>query len=250
MTPGIAVALAAAVAIGLALGLLGGGGSILTVPILVYLAGVEPKTAIAMSLAIVGASAAVGLIPHARRGNVRWRTGLIFGAAGMAGAYTGGRIGAFLPDAILMGAFALMMIATAIVMLRPRSISGPPQPLAKRPIAKIIAEGTAVGLITGLVGAGGGFLVVPALVILGGLTMPAAVGTSLLVIALKSGAALAGHLATINWTLTLAITALAIAGSLIGARLACHVNPHTLRKAFGWFTITIGTGVLAGQLLH
>ncbi|NUT33418.1 MAG: sulfite exporter TauE/SafE family protein [Hamadaea sp.] len=254
MTLGIAAALAAAVAIGLSLGLLGGGGSILTVPALVYLAGVEPKQAIAMSLFVVGVTAAVGLIPHARAGRVHWRTGLLFGGAGMAGAYAGGRLAVFVPATVLLGAFAVMMIVTAVAMIRRRA--GRPSPEGhipdRRPIGRILAEGVAVGLVTGLVGAGGGFLVVPALVLLGGLSMPAAVGTSLLVIAMKSGAGLAGYLAdvSIDWPLTLAVTALAVVGSLAGARFTGKVNPEALRRAFGWFVIVMGAGVLAGQLTH
>jgi uncharacterized membrane protein YfcA len=254
MTAGIAAALVAAVAIGLSLGLLGGGGSILTVPALVYLAGVEPKSAIAMSLFVVGVTAAVGLIPHARARRVHWRTGLLFGAAGMVGAYAGGRIAAYVPSGILLGGFAVMMIVTAVAMLRRRRGNEPlPAPRAaagRRPVGRIFAEGVTVGLVTGLVGAGGGFLVVPALVLLGGLSMPEAVGTSLLVIALKSGAGFAGYLSSvsIDWKLTLAVTVLAVLGSLAGARLTGKVNPDTLRRAFGWFVIVMGAGVLAGQL--
>jgi uncharacterized membrane protein YfcA len=249
---GVVAALTAAVAIGLSLGLLGGGGSILTVPALVYLAGVDTKQAIAMSLFVVGVTAAVGLVPHARAGRVQWRTGLLFGAAGMAGAYAGGRLAAYVPGTVLLAAFAVMMIVTAVAMIRRRN-AAPREPHshpARRPIGKILAEGVAVGLATGLVGAGGGFLVVPALVLLGGLSMPAAIGTSLLVIAMKSGAGLAGYLASvsIDWPLTLAITALAVAGSLAGARLTGKVDPDTLRRAFGWFVIVMGAGVLAGQV--
>jgi uncharacterized membrane protein YfcA len=250
MSIGIAAALAAAVLIGVTLGLLGGGGSILTVPVLVYLAGISAKPAIAMSLFVVGVTAAVSLIPHARAGRVQWRIGLLFGVAGMAGAYAGGRLAAYIPGSILLIAFAAMMILTAVMMLRPRKEPTRAPAAGRRPVGKILAEGAAVGLVTGLVGAGGGFLVVPALVILGGLSMPAAIGTSLLVIALKSGAGLAGYLSTvtINWPLTLAITALAVAGSLAGARLTGKLNPTTLRRSFGWFVIVMGVGVLAGQL--
>ncbi len=244
--------LAAALMVGLALGGLGGGGSILTVPVLIYLAGVDPKPAIAMSLVVVGVTAAVALIPHARAGRVHWRTGLLFGGFGMAGAYAGGRIAAFVPANVLLAGFAVMMLVTAVAMLRPNRTAAPAAAAVhRRPLAKIAIEGAAVGLITGLVGAGGGFLVVPALVLLGGLSMPAAVGTSLLVISLKSGAALAGYLhsVAIDWPLTLSVTALAVAGSLIGARLAGRADPGALRRGFGWFVIVMGLGVLTGQLL-
>jgi uncharacterized membrane protein YfcA len=252
LTPAIGLALAASVLIGLALGLLGGGGSILTVPVLVYLAGVEAKPAIAMSLVVVGVTSAVALIPHARAGRVRWRTGALFGAAAMAGAYAGGRLAAYIPGSILLIAFAVMMLITAIAMLRSRrgATAPPQQPGARLPVAKILAEGVAVGLATGLVGAGGGFLVVPALVLLGGLPMPIAVGTSLLVIAMKSAAGLTGYLHTvsIDWLLTAAVTAVAVLGSIAGSRLAGRVDPALLRRAFGWFVVVMGVGVLAGQL--
>jgi uncharacterized protein len=249
MSLAIVATLAAAVAIGLALGGLGGGGSILTVPALVYLAEVDPKPAIAMSLVVVGLTSAFALIPHARAGNVRWSTGLLFGGAGMAGAYGGGRLAEFIPAGVLLAGFAVMMVITAVAMLRPREVPAE-QEARQPPWLKIFAEGAAVGLVTGLVGAGGGFLVVPALVLLGGLSMPVAVGTSLLVIALKSGAAVAGHLhsVSIDWTLTLAVTALAVVGSLLGARITRNVPPGALRKGFGWFVVVMGVGVLASQI--
>ncbi|GAA1653672.1 sulfite exporter TauE/SafE family protein [Saccharothrix algeriensis] len=252
MSAAICLALAASVLIGLMLGLLGGGGSILTVPVLVYLAGVAPKPAIAMSLVVVGVTSAVALIPHARAGRVRWRTGLLFGAAGMAGAYGGGRVAQYLPGGVLLTAFAVMMLVTAIAMLRTRPRSTRPHGESGRPlpVLKILAEGVAVGVATGLVGAGGGFLVVPALVVLGGLAMPAAVGTSLLVISMKSAAGLAGflHSVSIDWRLTAAVTAVAVIGSLAGSRLAGQLPPDLLRRAFGWFVIVMGTGLLASQL--
>ncbi|MFC3492628.1 sulfite exporter TauE/SafE family protein [Glycomyces rhizosphaerae] len=252
MTAALAATLAAAVVIGLLLGLLGGGGSILTVPVLVYLAGIEPKAAIAMSLFIVGATALVALGAHARAGRVQWRTGVLFGAAGMAGAYAGGRIAEYLPGAVLLTGFALMMVLTAVAMIRrckqcEANAEAVPR---RRPVLKILAEGAAVGMFTGLVGAGGGFLVVPALVILGGLSMPLAIGTSLLVIAAKSFAGLAGYLhsTTIDWPLTLGMTALAVVGSLIGGRLVGRIDPAVLRRAFGWFVAVMGVALLAGQL--
>ncbi|MEU5878669.1 sulfite exporter TauE/SafE family protein [Spirillospora sp. NPDC047279] len=247
----LALTLAGALAVGVSLGLLGGGGSILTVPLLVYVAGVETKQAIAMSLFVVGATAFAGLLPHARAGRVRWRTGLLFGAAGMTGAYVGGRLAAFIPAGVLLGAFAVMMAVTAVAMLRRRpaasgSQAGRP---AARPVPRILAEGVTVGLVTGLVGAGGGFLVVPALVLLGGLPMPVAVGTSLLVIGMKSFAGLAGylHTAQLDWPLTLAVTGAAVLGGVAGSRLAGRVNPDRLRQAFGWFVLLMAAFVLAGQ---
>ncbi|MEU8119203.1 sulfite exporter TauE/SafE family protein [Spirillospora sp. NPDC049024] len=242
----LALTLIASLAIGVSLGLLGGGGSILTVPILVYVAGVEAKQAIAMSLFVVGATSLAGILPHARAGRVRWRTGLLFGGAGMAGAYAGGRLAEFIPGGVLLGAFAVMMAVTAVAMLRSRRT--PTGTHADRPIFRILAEGVTVGLVTGLVGAGGGFLVVPALVLLGGLSMPVAVGTSLLVIAMKSFAGLAGYLSSvhIDWPLTLAVTAAAVLGGLAGSRLAGRVDPQRLRQAFGWFVLVMA-GVVVSQ---
>lgn len=250
MSAGLVLTLAASVAIGVALGLLGGGGSVLTVPVLVYLAGVEPKSAIAMSLVVVGVTSAVALVTHARAGRVQWRTGALFGAAGMAGAYAGGRVAEYIPGSVLLIAFAGMMLITAVAMLRSRHGTTAPDQHQPLPVAKILAEGVAVGLATGLVGAGGGFLVVPALVLLGGLPMPIAVGTSLLVIAMKSFAALGGYLhsVTIDWRLTAAVTAVAVAGSFAGGELAGRIDPALLRRTFGWFVVVMGVGVLAGQL--
>jgi uncharacterized membrane protein YfcA len=245
----IGLAVALAVLIGVALGLLGGGGSILAVPLLVYVAGLDPKEAIATSLLVVGTTSAVALVPHARAGRVQWRTGLLFGAAGMVGAYAGGRLAAYLPGELLLVAFALMMIATAVAMIRGRR--GPAREShVDHPVPRVLLDGVVVGLVTGLVGAGGGFLIVPALVLLAGLPMPVAVGTSLLVISMKSFAGLAGYLASvqIDWPLALAVTAAAVVGSLVGSRLTGLVHPDTLRRAFGWFVVAMGVVVLVEQV--
>jgi uncharacterized membrane protein YfcA len=239
-----------AVGIGISLGLLGGGGSILAVPLLVYVAHLPAKEAIATSLLVVGATSAVGVLPHARAGRVRWRTGLIFGFAGMTGAYAGGRLAAYIPGTVLLAGFALMMLATSVAMIRGRRPKpGKPVP-HELPVLHVIADGIVVGLVTGLVGAGGGFLVVPALALLGGLPMPVAVGTSLLVIAMKSFAGLAGYLSTIHidWPLAAAVTTAAVLGSLAGGRLAGRIPETILRKAFGWFVAAMGVFVLAQQL--
>jgi uncharacterized membrane protein YfcA len=239
-----------AAGIGVSLGLLGGGGSILAVPLLVYVAGLPAKEAIATSLFVVGTTSAVAVLPHALAGRVRWRTGLIFGLAGMTGAYAGGRLAAYVPGGILLTAFALMMLATAAAMIRGRRSSTAKPIPDELPILRVIADGIVVGLITGLVGAGGGFLVVPALALLGGLPMPVAVGTSLVVIAMKSFAGFAGYLSTVDvhWGLTAAVTASAVLGSLAGGRLAGHIREDILRKAFGWFVVAMGVFVLAQQL--
>jgi uncharacterized membrane protein YfcA len=251
MSVAFALTIALAVAIGVSLGLLGGGGSILAVPLLVYVAGLPATEAIAISLLVVGVTSGVGLIPHARAGRIRWRSGLLFGAAGMAGAYAGGRLAAVIPATMLLTGFALMMFGTAVVMIRGRR-DAPDRPVPpERSAAQVAPYGAAVGLVAGLVGAGGGFLVVPALVLLGGLAMPTAVGTSLLVIALQSLAGFAGHLATttVHWGLTAAVTAAAVGGGLLGARLVDRIQPDRLRRWFGWLVVAMATLVL-GQQLH
>lgn len=246
----LALAIVLSLGVGLSLGLLGGGGSILTVPILVYVAGLAPKPAITTSLLVVGVTSLAALVPHARAGRVRWRTGLVFGAAGMAGAYGGGRLGEHVPGTVLLIAFGAMMLATGIAMLHgrrsPRTATVP----SELPVARAVAYGAAVGLVTGLVGAGGGFVIVPALALLAGLPMPSAVGTSLLVIAMNSFAGLYGYLHSveISWRLALGVTAAAVAGSVVGSRLADRIPQEVLRKAFAWLVLAMSGLVLAERL--
>ena len=248
----IVIALALAALVGVSLGLLGGGGSILTVPILTYVLGMPPREAIAASLFIVGATSAVSMIGHAKAHRVRWKTGLLFGVAGMAGAFAGGILGGFIPGAILMVLFALMMIVTATAMIRGRKNQAPESTDAERKpaLARILLDGFLVGIATGLVGAGGGFLIVPALNLLGGLPMAIAVGTSLLVITMKSFAGLGGYLFSVqlNWPIVLAFTATAIAGSFAGVALAGRVPERALRKGFGIFVLVMGAFVLVQEL--
>ena len=244
----IALTVALAVFVGISLGLLGGGGSILTVPLLAYVAGLDPKEAIATSLLVVGVTSAVGAITHARAGRVRWKVAAVFGAAAMAGAYGGGRLATFIPGNVLLIAFALIMIMAAVAMLRGRKDIGD-ESVGPLPIGKILLQGATVGVISGLVGAGGGFLLVPALALLGGLPMPVAVGTSLVVISMQSFAGFAGHLAgeTIDWKLAGMVIAAAVVGSVIGGLLTSKIDPATLRKAFGWFVLAMAALVLAEE---
>ncbi|MGX7829599.1 sulfite exporter TauE/SafE family protein [Actinokineospora sp. 24-640] len=245
----VVLTVALAVVVGITLGLLGGGGSILMVPLLVYVAGMGTKEAIAASLVVVGVTSAISVVGHARQGRVRWRTGLLFGVAGMAGAFAGGLVGGHLPGPVLMGVFAAMMIATAVAMIRGRRAPVPATAHAQLSTVRVLVDGVVVGLATGLVGAGGGFLVVPALTLLAGLPMTVAVGTSLLVIAMKSFAGLAGYLATvpIDWALTGTVTAAAVAGSFVGNRLVDRIPADALRRGFGWFVLAMGAFVLAQQ---
>jgi uncharacterized protein len=245
--PVVTIALAAVV--GVALGMLGGGGSILMVPLLTYVGGLEAKQAIATSLLVVGATSAVGAIGHAHAGRVRWRVGLIFGVAGMAGAYGGGLLAGLVTGRALLVGFAITMSVAAVAMLRGRGAGAAPSDQHRASTPRLAALGLAVGVVMGLVGAGGGFLLVPALVLLSGLYMPAAVGTSLVVIALQSGAGLAGHLVDtpIDWRLAGLVTAVAVIGGLIGGRLTARVDPDVLRQGFGWFVLAMSSLILAQE---
>ncbi len=257
----IALAAFLSIFIGAAVGLLGGGGSILTTPLLVYVLDFTAKEAITASLFVVGVTSLFGLISHARAGRVQWRTGLIFGAAGMTGAFIGGQVGSHLPGTLLLGAFSVMMGVTAVAMIRGRkSIKSAHH--KGLPVFRIIFDGLVVGLVTGLVGAGGGFLVVPALALLGGLPMPIAIATSLLVVSMKSFAGFAGYAlqfgngsfvslnpeTEINWSLTLIVTAGAVIGALIGSRMVGKIHPDKLRKGFGWFVLVMAVFVLSQQI--
>ena len=248
----LVLALALATLVGVSLGVLGGGGSILAVPILRYVVGLEAHQAIALSLLVVGSTSVAALIPHALRGRVRFRTGFIFGVAAMSGAFLAGRLAHLIPAPVLLLAFALMMVATAVAMLRGPSAKAVAASgaHAELPILKVLLQGTFVGAITGLVGAGGGFLIVPALVLLGGLPIELAVGTSLVVIALNSFAAFAGvaSTVTIDWVMGAAISAAGVVGSIGGGLVAHRVHPKALRVAFGWFVIAMALFILGQEL--
>jgi len=244
------VAAALALLIGLSLGLLGGGGSLLTLPMLVYVLDVEPGQAIASSLLVVASTALVSAVVHARAGNVDYRTGALFGAAGMAGAFGGGRLAGHLPGNVLLAAFAAVMLAAGLAMIQPRKGGAAAAPPGHVSIVRILAAGAGAGAVAGLVGAGGGFLVVPALVLFGGLDMRRAIGTSLLVIALQSFAGYAGHVThtSIDVPLTAQITGLAILGSLAGARLARRLRAETLRCGFAWLVLAMAVFMLWRQV--
>ena len=246
----LVVAAVLSVLIGVTLGLLGGGGSMLTVPMLIYALHVEPRSAIATSLLVVGVTSAVGALAQARSGRVRFRTGLLFGVAGMAGAFIGGRGAHLLPPRVLLLAFAAMMFATAVAMLRGRAKVVEPAAHVDVPVARVLVQGAAVGALTGLVGAGGGFLVVPALTLLGGLPMTLAVGTSLLVIAMQSLAGFLGYLGYVAIDPLLAglVVGASVVGVLIGGRLAGRVPQPLLRKAFGWFVLAMALFLVIKQV--
>lgn len=240
-------------AVGLLLGLLGGGGSLLLVPLLIYGGGFPVKSAIALSLAVVGATSLIAVLRHARQGNVCWRNGVAFGLSGMAGAFGGGRLAGFVPENLLMILFSLMMLMTALSMLFGRRLrpgletpAGAPCP-TRIHLPAVLFDGLLVGVITGLVGVGGGFVIVPALNILGGLGMRAAIGTSLLVIGMNSLAALLGYSghAPIDFETVGLLTAVTIPASLLGHRLSRLFPAQWLRVGFGVCAL-----VLAGFLLQ
>ncbi len=244
--PLLVLALALASIVGLSLGLFGGGGSILMVPLLSYVAGLPAKEAIATSLLVVGATSAASLIPHARKANVRWKQGMVFAATSMLGAFGGGLLASGIPAQLLMLGFAIIMLASARGMIRGRKNTGS----ATQPLWLSAPVGLGIGMVTGLVGAGGGFLLVPALALLAGLSMQQAVGTSLLVITLNSITGLAGQLNSValDWRLAAGLATTAILGSLIGARLSRRIDERALRKGFGYFVLAMGVFVLSQEL--
>jgi uncharacterized membrane protein YfcA len=242
-----------AIAIGVSLGLLGSGGSILTVPVLVYLVGQDEKVAIAGSLFIVGSIALAGSLQFIRAGFVNWRTVAIFGVPGMAGTYLGAAIAAYVSGLTQLALFAVVMLLASYLMLRPIKLTAGSR--APRALWKIAGDGIAVGIITGLVGVGGGFLIVPALVLLGGLSMHHAVATSLVIIALKSYSGfykyldvLGEHDLRLDWPVLWLITVLGIAGSIVGSRLARRVHQDRLKRWFGYFLVVMGIYILARSL--
>jgi len=236
--------LAFAGVIGLALGLLGGGGSILTVPVLVYALGVAAKPAIAMSLPVVGLTSLVGAAAHWRLGNVRLPTAAPFGVLAMGGAFVGARLSVFLDGATQLLLLAVVMLAAAVAMLWSRGGDGRERSEATSPVRWTLLAPVAigVGVLTGLVGVGGGFLIVPALVLLARVPMRQAVGTSLLVIALNSAAGFGGYIGTIDidWAFLARFTAVTIAGALVGAAMASRVPVSALRRAFAVFLLVVG----------
>ena len=251
---GIGLALAAL--IGVALGLMGGGGSILTVPIFVYVLGFGAKEAIALSLAVVGAVSLAGVVGHWRAGHVRPRVAVTFGLVAMLGTYAGARLAVLVSGGVQLVLFAAVMLVAAYFMFRDRDVtegeSATAQPVPAHEDSPwvryglIVVEGRGVGVLTGLVGVGGGFLIVPVLVLLAGLTMKEAVGTSLLVIAMKSAAGFYGYMGQVEvpWAFLALFTAVAITGILLGTYLIRYVSQAGLRRAFALFLVVMGSAIL------
>jgi uncharacterized protein len=237
--------------VGLTLGLVGGGGSILTVPILVYALGESVHLATGTALAIVGANALIGAWEHRRAGRVRLPVALAFAGAGSVGALGGSWLNYLAPARLVLIGFALLMLAAAVAMvrvrLRDRTAAAPKLHLSPR----VALAGLAVGVLTGFFGIGGGFLIVPALVLVLGLSMHEAVGTSLVVIAINAAAALAGHLrfGGIDPTVTLLFIAGGAAGSLAGSRLAGRIDEQRLRQGFAGLIVLVALYILARTLL-
>ncbi|MEQ8211534.1 MAG: sulfite exporter TauE/SafE family protein [Lacipirellulaceae bacterium] len=249
-----------ALVIGLTLGLLGSGGSAITVPVLVYLVGHQPKQSIAESMAIVGIISIVAAIPYAKSSQVDWRSVLYFGLPGMVGTFIGAWLGGLATEPIQLIVFGAVLLAAAYAMLRdpkPRTSAtshseiSTPNP---SPIGKIALEGTTVGIVTGFVGVGGGFLIVPALVIFGNLPIRLAIGTSLVIIGMKGliGFAkyqhyLMAHDLSVDTQTILIFVLIGVAGSAIGKILNTRMNQKTLKTGFGMFLVAIGCFVIINE---
>lgn len=260
-----------AIIMGLSLGLIGGGGSILTVPILVYLFQVDAVLATAYSLFIVGLTSLIGSGSHMRLGNIHWRTAIVFGIPSILAVYaTRAWLVPWLPDPLfsigdtavskslgMLIFFALLMVTAAYSMIRkPKAPLGPNErtdEAVKFNYPLILGEGIVVGTITGLVGAGGGFLIIPALVLLAKLPMKQAVGTSLIIIAAKSLIGFTGDLKGdefIDWGFLGIFSAVAIGGILLGSMLSKRISNEKLKPAFGWSVLVMGVYIIGRELSH
>jgi uncharacterized protein len=242
----VTIGLVLAFIIGLTLGLFGGGGSILTVPVFVYVLGFDPKLAIASSLPIVGATSLVGAIGHWRAGNVRLSSALVFGLVAMAGAYGGARAAWLLDGRTQLAILGVVIAAAAVMMMRSASRDSADVPVPRAPSAALYLVALSVGALTGVIGIGGGFLIVPALVVFGQVPMREAVGTSLLVIAMNCVSGYAGQrdAREIEWSFVITFSAVAIAGILAGTRLVRFVPQRTLKKGFSVLLLVIAALVL------
>jgi len=251
----------ASLLIGLSLGLIGAGGSILTVPVLVYLFNVDPIQSTAYSLFIVGATSAIGAFPKYKEGQINLKTALIFGAPSIIAVFATrkwimpaiptqiGQWGEFVltKNVLLMLLFALLMVAASFSMIRTQKkldVAENKSHPFNYPLTLI--EGAVMGLLTGLVGAGGGFLIIPALVLLTGLPMKQAVGTSLLIIAAKSLIGFTGDVTeqAIDWVLLGFVTTMAVMGIMLGNQLSKKIDGNKLKKGFGWFVLVMGLFIL------
>lgn len=255
-----------AILIGISLGLIGGGGSILTVPALVYFLQVSPVLATAYSLFVVGATSLAGAVSFMRKGLVNYRTALIFATPSFVAVYlTRKFLIPAVPDTLftignftiskniaIMVFFALIMMGAAFSMIRKKGVRNKPgDEKVKFNYVMIALDGAGVGMITGIVGAGGGFLIIPALVLFAKLPMKMAVGTSLLIIAAKSLIGFLGDIGTqpIDWPFMLFFTSFSLGGILIGSWLSTKIDGRHLEKAFGWFVLVMGIYILLTELI-
>jgi uncharacterized protein len=262
----VIIGFAAAILIGVSLGLIGGGGSILTVPVLVYILGVDPVLATAYSLFVVGSTSLVGAGTYMKKGLVNYKTALVFAIPSFIAVFlTRKFLVPALPDPLftvgeaiitknigIMVFFALIMLAASFSMIKgKKGGDAAEEEEVKFNFPMIALEGSVVGVITGIVGAGGGFLIIPALVILAKLPMKMAVGTSLLIIAAKSLIGFLGDLSsqTIDWQMLLIFTSLSIVGIFIGSALSKKINEKILKTGFGWFVLVMGIYIITKELL-
>ncbi len=242
---------------GIVLGLFGSGGSIIAMPALMYLLDVEAKSAIAMSMGIVAVTATISGWDNWRRGNVDIKVAAMFGLFGVIGTYGGARLGVYTPVQVQLTLFALVMYAAAWKMLQPKkqtiaqlaTAGGPPlseDEVISAHMGHIAAHGVGVGVLTGLVGVGGGFLIVPALVLLSGIPMKLAIGTSLVIVAAKSYAGFVGYVGAVpvDWTTMAAFTTVTVAGSFVGTRIAHRFSQATLKRSFGVFLVFVASYIL------
>lgn len=255
----------AAIGIGVVLGLIGGGGSIITVPIMVYLLGINPVTATAYSLFLVGVASTVGAARNAQLGHIDYRTGIVFSIPAFMAVYvTRAFIIPKIPENILtiqqfvltkntavMLFFAFLMVLAAVSMIRSKEQQSMRSNTIRIQLPLILLEGTVVGIVTGLVGAGGGFLIIPALVLVAGLEIKAAIGTSLLIIAIKSLIGFIGDVqnSPIDWKFLLLFTTLAVAGIFIGLAYNQVMKGERLKKLFGWFILVMGLGIVIKEIV-
>jgi uncharacterized membrane protein YfcA len=248
MVLGQIVAMILAILVGLSLGALGSGGSIITIPILVYVAGVRAENAVGMSLVIVGTTSLMGALLHLRRGNVALKPSFLFAATGMVGSYFGSRGTHLLAPRTLMLLFSIIMLIVGIRMWR--STVGTLEKGAFRPL-RCLGVGFVVGMLTGFLGIGGGFLIVPALVLYAGLDSRMAVGTSLAVIALNAPAGVIGQLrfASLDWPLLAGFLVFALAGMVAGAMLVNSLAETRLRQLFASTVLILAVAVGVGNLL-
>jgi len=262
----VIIGFASAILIGVSLGLIGGGGSILTVPVLVYILGVNPVLATAYSLFVVGSTSLVGAATYMKKGLVNYKTALVFAIASFIAVFlTRKFLVPALPDPLftlgeaiitknigIMVFFALIMLAASYSMITAKKCveCDEDEPVVFN-FPMIALEGSVVGVITGIVGAGGGFLIIPALVLLAKLPMKLAVGTSLLIIAAKSLIGFLGDLSTqtIDWQMLLIFTSLSIVGIFIGSALSKKINEKILKTGFGWFVLVMGIYIITKELL-